>query len=309
MRRVLSDRREHGMALVGSVVLAMLIAIMALAMQQRLSADLDRYETARDQRDRSLQLEAGLDVARSVLLQDVRESMVDHRREAWAEPLDILLSSRNEQPVRRLRISLVDLESRYNLANLIVNGQLSPAAAATAARLVVSAGVPASRVDALLRQILDRGMTASDESGENAWVDLMTRAGLSGPEQQALSQLAMWLPDPSALNVNTASPAVLAAVIPGLNANLGQALAQRLAALPANSPADVALKLPGVPLDLEGLELGVSSRHFELSVQLIEGDRQVAAGRWLLQRLPAGRLRSARLPLLDDLSLTRGAGA
>jgi general secretion pathway protein K len=297
------------MALVGSVVLAMLIAIMALAMQQRLSATLDRYETARDQRDRSLQLEAGLDLARSLLLKDARESMVDHRREAWAQPLDLVLSPRNEQPVRRLRISMVDLESRYNLANLIVNGQLSPAAAATAARLVVSAGIPASRVDALLRQIMDQGMTASDESGENVWVDLMTRAGLSGTEQQALSELAVWLPDPSALNVNTASPAVLAAVIPGLDAKLGQVLAQRLSALPANSPADVALKLPGVTLNLEGLELGVSSRHFELSVQLIEGDRRLAAGRWLLQRLPAGRLRVVRLPLFHEPTVTQGAGA
>ncbi len=299
---------QQGMALVGSVVLAMLIALMALAMQQRLSADLDRYEIARHQRDRSLQLEAGLELARSLLLQDVRESALDHRREAWAQPRDIVISPRGDQPVRRLRVSMIDLESRYNLANLIVNGQLSPAAAATVARLVLSAGVPAGRIDALLRQIMDQSMTALDESSENAWVDLMTRAGLSAAEQQTLSRLAMWLPDPSALNVNTASPDVLAAVIPGLNASLGQALAQRLAAVPANSPADVALKLPGVSLDLEGVELAVSSRHFELSVLLIEDDRPLASGRWLLQRLPGGRLRTARLPIIDDRPGMAGQG-
>jgi general secretion pathway protein K len=103
---------------------------------------------------------------------------------------------------------------------------------------------------------------------------------------RALRPLLVLLPQRTALNLNTASAVVLAAVVPGLDAGSAERLVRSRERTPLRNLAQAQALMPeGVTL--EATRVGVASNVFEVS-GLLRLDDRVLAERSLVERRGQG---------------------
>ena len=134
------------------MVVVTVIASLAgtLVWQQWRSVQAESAERARLQARWVLM--GALDWGRLILREDARGSQIDHLGEPWAVPLQearlstFLADGREDledNPALQAFVSgaVSDAHSRFNLRNLVVNGELSPAAWRTLQRVCTAAGV------------------------------------------------------------------------------------------------------------------------------------------------------------------------
>jgi general secretion pathway protein K len=107
------------------------------------------------------------------------------------------------------------------------------------------------------------------------------------------------LPEPTPLNLNTASREVLAAVVPGLDASSAQRIVQRVQLDYFKSLEDARAYIPG-DTALDPKRLGVASNYFEVSGQLRLEGRALEETQLVVRRnrdvLPLSRTRQVLQP-------------
>lgn len=211
------DTGDRGAVLLNALVLVAVLSAVGVAL-------LARAETARHQQGAAqaaaqvgLLLDAGEALAMRILAEDRSGAgAADHPGEPWAAPRrDMALEP------GALDLSLRDLQGLFNL-NWLADPEDAEARAAWD-RLARSIGLPPARADAVARA-LDPG------AGGGALVltaQLGPLAGLDAGEMARLAPFVAALPGDSALNVNTASAPVLAALLPELGAAQVAAWVQR----------------------------------------------------------------------------------
>ena len=91
---------------------------------------------------------------------------------------------------------------------------------------------------------------------------------------------------PASVNVNTAPPEVLGAVVAGLDAAGAGALVASRAQTPFATVADFRARLPRPDLVVDDTLIDVRSDWFEVSIEARQGDT-LARARALLRRVPA----------------------
>ncbi len=321
-------RRRHaqrGAALLVAMIVLTLVATLAAGMIWQQSRAIGVESAERTRAQAAWILSGGLNLGRVLLRVDARTPGVDHKGEVWATPLQeaplssMLAQDRDNNadaaPEAFLSGGIRDAQDRYNLRNLVdaATGRLMPAEFEALARLCETAAVPSPTA-----QLLAQGLQAAwqAEKGERAGsedagaaaqtqgdaplapqtVEQLVWLGLDAQTVARLQPYVDVLPAATPLNVNTAAPEVLAAVIAGLDVASAKRLESRR---PFKTLEQARQELPS-SLTLDPKRLGVGSSYFVISGSL-RMDGRVLEERMLVRRdgrqvVPLARWRQAVLP-------------
>jgi len=290
---------QRGVAVVLAMGVVALAAIAAAAMLASQSTWSRHAELTAEHVQAQALVRAGVDWARAVLSDDRRASGVDHLGEPWALRLPPVPVDNGE-----LAGQIEDQQGAFNLNNLVRNGKVSPPHVEQFRRLLQILGLP----DALAASLVDwldadsepqpqdgaedgyyRALQPPYLAANRSLTEVAELALVRGFDQAARARLRPFvsaLPRFTAVNANTASPEVLAAVVEGLGLDGARALvAQRERAYFRNF-SDFFNQLPaGLMVPTEGIT--ASSDYFLVSVRVSIGGAQ-ARGTALLARGQAG---------------------
>lgn len=245
--------RQRGVALIMAMILVAIVAVVAGTSLEQNDFAMRRLEADRDFVQARWVLKGGTEWARSVLAEDARSSSLDHGKELWATGLP---PTQIEQGT--IAGEIVDEQGLFNLTNLLRDGKPSERDIAQFRRLVASLGLRTELADAIAAQ------QPVSEIG-----DLYRVPGCNEAVVATLKPFITVLPRRTALNVNTAPPKVLAAVIEGLSLEEAQVLAASRLAAPIRDKDDLRARLAQPDL-LNSQDLAVGSSYF-----LVRGRAQV----------------------------------
>jgi general secretion pathway protein K len=289
---------RSGLALLSALVTAALVAALAaqsLGYRWRLLED---EQAMRQISQRQWLMRSALDWAAQGLREDaLRSPAVDHLGEPWAQPVrDLALEpwlASLGSPVQaaatdavtgsvRLTLSISDAQARLNLLNLLEGPGLSPVWLASFTRLFTQLGLPSQELD-LLTQSLLRASAGTDTNSPGPAPLMPQRAddlpwlGLSPASVAALRPHVVVLPGRLPVNLNTAGPAVLQAVL-DLPPTAIAALIERRQSQPMRILAD-----SGLNERVDESRHTVATQFFEVAVRL-ESSQWALQGRALLLR-------------------------
>jgi general secretion pathway protein K len=285
-----TQQRQRGAALLTAMLTVALVATLASAAlwQQWRQVEIEIAERGRSQT--AWMMTGALDWTRLILREDAisaQGAAADHLGEPWALPvqeskLSTFLSQ--DQQWREgdaevfLSGQISDAQSRMNVMNLLLDGQISAPALARFAALFQRLGLPLGELQTLAQQLqaslqASKATQASTNPGTNSpgaapllpqQTAQLVWLGLSPGTLAALQPHITVLPEATPVNLNTASAEVLSAVLPGLDlASARQALTQRQRGHWASlSAAQDALGSSGRLLDDK--QHSVQSRYFEV---------------------------------------------
>ena len=267
--------RQGGVAIVlamGIVALATMAAAALLASQSAWSR---RAELGAEHVQAQVLVQAGVDWARALLADDRRLTSVDHLGEPWAMRLPPVPVDHGE-----LAGQIDDQQGLFNLNNLVKNGAPSPAHLAQFRHLLEILSLPEA-LGASLADWLDTAKRPLTDTAELAAV-----RGFDAPARERLRPFVTALPRTTSLNVNTATPEVLAAVVRDLGVDGARALVAQRSRAYFRNLADFLAQLPaGAAVD--GNDITVASQYFLASVHVTIGGAQ-ARGSALLAREQTG---------------------
>jgi general secretion pathway protein K len=123
---------------------------------------------------------------------------------------------------------------------------------------------------------------------ERRYGELLAVRGADPGSVARLLPMVGALDAPTAVNVNTAPPEVLAAVVGGLDATGTAALVASRAQAPFANIADFRARLPRPDLVVDETLIDVKSDWFEVTIEARQGDT-LARARALLKRSPAAK--------------------
>lgn len=218
--------REHGMAVIAALLVVMLATLLVTGLLQRQATELRALENATARAQAQLLMRSGLDWARLVLYSDGRRHAITAGDQLWAVPVeDTRISREDDGRVAVFSGRVYDEQGKFNLANLARDGTLQPAAVAGFARLLGLLGQPeglapliAQRIAVAQLRVNEDGATAPPLAPMPASLDdLLLLDSVTPAVVDALRAHATLLPEPTAVNANTASAEVLAAVVPKLS--------------------------------------------------------------------------------------------
>jgi general secretion pathway protein K len=286
-----------------AVVLAMLLAAIAAAVAVTVFADQQRWSSTvlhrRDQAQAQALALAGVQWARQILYDDTRSSLVDHLAEPWAVTLPPIPLENGE-----IRGAIVDAQGRLNVNALGDTGAPGLVAHARFERLFAQRGVAPALLDAIADWVDADGATrpGGAEDGyytaqsapmlaANASIVRTTElADVRGAGASAIAALAPFvaaLPRGTSINVNTAPPEVIGAIVDRATGDALAAIVADRARKPYTTIPEFRARLPqGVGLASED-GLGVKSDHFLVTIEARQGDT-LARVRALLQRGAGG---------------------
>jgi len=300
VRRSFSRRRQRGAALLTAMVIVTLVATMSASMvwQQWRAVQVETAERARTQS--AWILSGALDWARLILKEDLRTSNVDHLGEPWAVPLaEARLSTflaadkdnTDDGPEAFLSGRILDVQSHYNLHNVvgIIQGQVKivPAELIVLENLCEMVGVAKGVADQLAENLLRatpipaaNAASAAAPAAQNSTADtpLMPQSfaelawfGIDPGALRRLRPYLMILPVNTQVNMNTAPPEVLAAVL-GTDLATANRLVEVRKAKPFADKTEVGPYL-GNPQLLAAAQVGLNSDFFEVHGRLRLGTR------------------------------------
>lgn len=266
---------QRGMAIVLAMGVVALAALAATAMMVTQSTWSRQVELTAGHVQAQLLIQAGLDWARAVLSDDRRASNVDHLGEPWALRLPPV-------PVDNGSLAghIEDQQRKFNLNNLLKAGKLNLAQLAHFQRLLAILDLPPALADALAGRIEVDSQPLTDVA------ELALVGGFDDSVRARLRPFVAALPHATAVNANTASPEVLAAVVEGLGLDGARALvAQRERAYFRNFSEFFSQLPPGLIVPNE--DISVSSDYFIATTRVTIGGAQ-ARGSALLARGDSG---------------------
>lgn len=292
-------RDSHGAA----VVVAMLLAALASAIAVTVFADQQRWTRAVEHRRDQVQAQAlafaAVQWARQVLNEDARVTQIDHLGEPWAITLPPIPLDNGE-----IRGSIVDAQGRLNVNALAGSGKAAEVDHARMRQLFAARGGPVAAVEAIADWI-DTDAASRSDGAEDAFyaardvpglaanapivrvAELANVRGVSAGELAAVAPFLIALPAGIPLNVNTASPEVLAAVFGDRGGATAAAIVAARAARPFNSLGDLRARVPQAQIGADDVSLAVRSEYFLVSVEARQGTT-LARARALLHRGSSG---------------------
>lgn len=293
-------RAQRGIAVVMAMGVVSLAAVVATAILASQNTWLRRAELAAQHAQALELLLAGSDWARALLGDDLRSNSVDHLGEPWAMRLPPMPIENGE-----LVGHIEDQQGLFNLNNVVSGGSLNPVQYARFQRLLALLGLPVRLADTLADWIDEDSKPQPGHGSEDEYylaldppyrpsnrplVDVDELALVRGFDSATRARLAPFvtaLPVSTAINVNTASPEVLAALVEGIDLDAARVLVGRRSASHFRSTADFIAQLPkDIPVPLQ--DIRVSSEYLTATMRVSSGGAQ-ARGRVLLARREPGR--------------------
>ena len=291
--------RQQGVAIVLAISVVALAALVASAIMVSQSTWARQLELTAEHVQARAVLQAGADWARAVLADDRRVSTVDHLGEPWALRLPPMPVENGE-----LVGQIEDQQGLFNLNNLVTDGKVNVAQLAHYRNLLATLGLSDVLAYTLVDWIDADSQPQPQGGAEDAYylaletpyrtanrplIDVAELALVSGYDVSVRARLHPYvtaLPGFTAVNVNTAPPEVLAAVIEGLDLGSAQALVTQRDRAYYRDGDDFSKRLPrGVTANAG--EIGVSSDYFVATLRVTIGGAQ-ARGKALLARPGTG---------------------
>jgi general secretion pathway protein K len=262
-----APRSQRGTALIIALLVLAIAATAAAAMVQSQDLEQRALQAERDYEQARWMLRGGMHWARYILFEDARSGSQDHRRELWASglpPTEVELGS--------LAGEIRDEQALFNLNNLLRGGKISPPQVAALKRLLAALGRRAELADAI---------AAAMQAGRPL-ADLAELARMRAMDPATLARLQRYataLPRPTPVNVNTAPPEVLVAVVEGLTLPEAQVLARHFATDPVRRTEEFQARLrKGLSFNREDVSVG--SQFF-----MVHGRAKVGAADLRMQAL------------------------
>jgi len=219
---------ERGVAIVLAMGVVAMAAMAATAIMITQSTWSRATELTADHVQGQLLIQAGADWARALLAYDRRSNNVDHLGEPWAMRLPAMPVENGE-----LTGYIEDQHSHFNVNNIVKDGKLNVAQYEIFKRLLAILKLPPALADTLVDWV-DADNETQPQGAEDAYylaldppylaanrplLDVDELALVSGFNENVRARLRPFvtaLPRFTAVNPNTATPEVLAAVIDGL---------------------------------------------------------------------------------------------
>lgn len=307
------NKPVRGVALI-SVLLVMATAVTLLSwVISRQWLDLRRTSNLLEARQAHYYALAGETFARQLLAADRRDNEADHRGELWAQPMEPL-----EIETGALRLSIDDLQGRFNINNLVdPQGRLRSGMVDQFRRLLSALGLP-ERYAAELEDWMDRDdrvapMGAEDSDyGERStaggWITAVAELRrLKSMEPGDFNRLASHLsavPAATPINVNTATAEVLQSLSPRVSASRARSLVARQR---SGGWESVSAFIADAGIAGEGLEplLSVDTQHFQIIVEAHYARQRGLLTSTLLRRRDT---RGIQLQILSRQHLVESAG-
>ncbi len=286
---------ERGVAIVlalGTVALAAIVAVGIMATQSTWAR---HGELTAGHGQAQALVQAGADWARSLLSDDRRIGNVDHLGEPWALRLPPV-------PVESGEIAgyIEDQGGAFNLNNVVIDGKVSLAQLARLRRLLSILELPPALADALADWLDADDVPQPQGGAEDRYysglhppyltanrpltdvAELALVRGFDPAVRARLRSFVTALPRSTAVNVNTATPEVLTAVVEGLTLDDARALAARRDRAYFRDRADFMSRLPS-GATAAAADISVSSDFFLVTLRAAIGDAE-ARGSALLER-------------------------
>lgn len=278
--------RQGGVAIVLAMGVVALAAIAATAMMVTQSTWSRHNELGADHIQAQALLQVGVDWTRALLSDDRRSSNVDTLGEPWALRLPPI-------PVENGTLAgrIEDQQGRFNLNNLVRDGKLVPAQLAYFQTLLSILGLPPALGDALVDWIDADDLPYSQGGAEDAFylalpsphlaanqplmdvAELALVRGFNHSVRLRLRPFVAALPVFTAVNINTAAPEVISAVVDGLDLDGARALVEKRDRSHLRDHADFLSRLPSgartAPADI-----AFSSDYFLVQLRVTVGDAQ-----------------------------------
>lgn len=237
LRHSHAPHRQRGIAVIMAILIAALAASIASFMMWQQQVWARQVENLISLAQANAVNQAALEWTRMILAEDLKSGDIDHPGEVWATVVPAL-------PVEggRIALALTDQQGLFNLNNLVRNNKPSEPDIEAFQRLLVSLDLKADLANAVVDWIdLDSDVTSSGGAEDLDYLGmqqpyraanqpLLDSDGLirvKGFDAEAVARLRPFvtaLPVPTPLNVNTASPLVMAAVFEGLSLDNAKAL-------------------------------------------------------------------------------------
>lgn len=238
------QRTEQGVALITVLLIVAMATILTVAMMRSQYAAM-QYSAGLFSQDQAwLYTQGAEDFIKELLQEDKRRDdqegrQVDHLKEVWARPFPAF-------PVDggMVYAHLQDMQGRFNLNRLWHDNAPDPAAAEIFERLLKNLDLPSSLGNALTDWIdTDTEPTGADGAEDDyysrlatpyrvanrAIVDVSELRLVKGFTPEIIAKLSLYicaLPATALININTASPVVIAALSPTLSQRTSEEFAQ-----------------------------------------------------------------------------------
>ena len=289
------NAQQRGVAIVLAMGVVAMATMAATAMMITQSTWSRESELTADHVQAQTLVQAGVDWARAVLSDDRRLGDVDHLGEPWAMRLPPMSVESGE-----LAGYIEDQQGLFNLNNLVKGGKVNLAQLAHFQRLLSLLGLPAALAGTLADWI-DADSEPQPQGGaedetylalqppylaaNRPLIDLAELALVRGFDDGVRARLRPFvtaLPVFTAVNVNTAPPEVLAAVVDGLGLDGARDLVAQRTRAYFRDRNDLLRHLPqGILVTVDDISFG--SDYFMARVRVTIGSAQ-ARGTALLAR-------------------------
>jgi general secretion pathway protein K len=217
---LIDGQKAEGAAVLAAMLVVAIAASLAAQVFERQQLAVRTIENRMDASQIRWIERAASDWARLVLRLDARTTTIDHLGEPWAMAIQqteldptVYGGARAGTKDAKAVLSgqIQDAQARFNLRNLL---QTSDRTASDAA-----IGLDASLAELIAAYAVSPGFGRA--------ADLLLVPGMDQPIYQRLERYMIVLPQRSSLNINTASPELLHAYLPGLDLASAQILVKR----------------------------------------------------------------------------------
>jgi len=298
-RLVPAGRKQTGAAGLVAMLVVALAAMVASSFMFRSHVEWRRLENLARLDQAHWVLRAAENWAAAVLQDDARQSSVDHAGEAWATQLPPV-----EAEGYRISGAMEDQDGRFNLNNLVADGRTDSRQLEIFQRLLLVLKLPGGLAAAVADWMDEDNEIQQPDSAESAYYEglaspyraanrplvsvneLMRVRGFNRQVLATLRPFVAALPARTQVNVNTARPEMLAALVNGLSLSEAYAMAARRERVWYRNVEDFRTALPqGLPMP--GGLVAVSSKFF-LVRAYIRNQRLSIGSQALFRREGAG---------------------
>lgn len=298
-RRSVAPARQRGVALITAVLIVAIVASVAAALSLGQQVWLRQMENITERAQANTLRQAAADWAMAFLARDARESKSDHLGEDWAKKPPPLPAEGG-----LITLAAEDAQGRFNLNNLVRNGQPSTPDIALFQQLLRAAGLDVALVEPLIDWIDPDSQQRPGGAEDIEYLNLASPyrtanqpltsidelrliKGYTAKVVEALRPNVVVLPQPTSININTALAPVLTALLGESGAAALQPILERRQREPFTEAGQLATMLPA-GVTAPQASHGVTSNYFLVTIDIRLG-RTRHLSETLIQRAADGK--------------------
>jgi len=271
--------KQQGMAVVSALIVVAIVAALTSGLFLRQASAIRQVENEQARVQARWLLLGGIDWARLILRDNARQEATVRRDQLWATPvLDTRIEGDASERTAVFSGGIQDEQGKYNLYNLARRGVPDQAQLELLARLLGMLDLPDTLASQLAEQValaqsrLPEGAAAAPDNATagarapqpRGIDDLAALMGVDAAGLQAMRRTMTLLPETTLVNVNTAEPEVIAALVPGLSLAQARTVAgERDRGRWFNDSGDFANRLAGGGKPLQVPAVATTSHWFQ----------------------------------------------